>query len=148
MIDIPEYDDSNIFAKILRGEMPSHKVYENDDFIVFMDVMPQAPGHTLVVPKAPSRNLLDGDTDVLEKLLPFVQRIARAVKKAFQADGVTIMQFNEPAGGQTVFHLHVHVIPRHDGVPLKRHEGGMEKHDVLAANADKIRAALKAMPES
>lgn len=142
------YDETNIFAKILRGEMPSHKVYENDDFIAFMDVMPQAPGHTLVVPKAPSRNLLDADTDTLQKLLPFTQRIARAVKKAFQADGVTVMQFNEPAGGQTVFHLHVHVIPRHDGVPLQRHEGGMEKSEVLMANAEKIRTALKDIPKS
>ncbi len=148
MTDIPAYDDNNIFAKILRGEMPSHKVYENDDFIAFMDVMPQAPGHTLVVPKAPSRNLLDADTDTLQKLLPFTQRIARAVKKAFQADGVTVMQFNEPAGGQTVFHLHVHVIPRHDGVPLQRHEGGMEKSEVLMANAEKIRTALKDIPKS
>lgn len=148
MTDIPTYDDNNIFAKILRGEMPCHKVYENDDFIAFMDVMPQAPGHTLVVPKAPSRNLLDADVDVLEKLLPFTQRIARAVRDAFQADGITVMQFNEPAGGQTVFHLHVHVIPRHDGVPLKRHEGGMEKSDVLIENADKIRAALKGTPKT
>lgn len=148
MTDIPAYDDNNIFAKILRGEMPSHKVYENDDFIAFMDVMPQAPGHTLVVPKAPSRNLLDADTDTLQKLLPFTQRMARAVKKAFQADGVTVMQFNEPAGGQTVFHLHVHVIPRHDGVPLQRHEGGMEKSEVLMANAEKIRTALKDIPKS
>ncbi len=148
LTDIPLYDDDNIFAKILRGEMPSHKVYENDDFIAFMDVMPQAPGHTLVVPKAPSRNLLDADTDTLQKLLPFTQRIARAVKKAFEADGVTIIQFNEPAGGQTVFHLHVHVIPRHEGVALKRHGGGMEKSDVLMADADKIRAALKDIPKS
>lgn len=148
MTDIPAYDEDNIFAKILRGEMPSHKVYENDDFIAFMDVMPQAPGHTLIVPKAPSRNLLDADTDTLQKLLPFTQRMARAVKKAFQADGVTVMQFNEPAGGQTVFHLHVHVIPRHDGVSLQRHEGGMEKGEILMANAEKIRTALKDIPKS
>ena len=146
--DTPEYDDTNVFAKILRGELPSHKVYEDDDFIAIMDVMPQAPGHTLVIPKAPSRNLLDTDAEVLQKLLPFTQRMARAIKKAFQADGITIKQLNEPAGGQVVFHLHVHVIPRHDGEPLKRHGDGMEKHEVLAANADKIRAALKTMPES
>ena len=142
------YDPNNIFAKILRGQMPCHKVYENDDFIAFMDVMPQAPGHTLVVPKAPSRNLLDAETDTLAKLLPFTQRIAKAVWKAFDADGVTINQFNEPAGGQTVFHLHLHIIPRHDGVALKRHEGGMEKADVLMANSDKIRAALKDIPKT
>jgi histidine triad (HIT) family protein len=143
MNDIPTYDDTNIFAKILRGEIPCHKVYENDDFIAFMDVMPQASGHTLVVPKAPSRNLLDADTETLQKLMPFARRIARAVVKAFDADGVTLMQFNEPAGGQTVFHLHMHVIPRHDGVPLMRHEGGMERTEVLMANAEKIRTALK-----
>ena len=147
MTDIPAYDDGNIFARILRGEIPSHKVYENDACIAFMDVMPQAPGHTLVVPKAPSRNLLDADNDTLRKLLPFVRRIARAVETAFDADGITINQFNEAAGGQTVFHLHFHVIPRHDGVALKRHEGGMESTDVLEANADKIRTALKTTPK-
>lgn len=141
--DSPKYDDANIFAKILRGEIPCHKVAENDDFIAFMDVMPQAPGHTLVVPKAPSRNLLDAEPEVLEQLLPFTQRIAQAARMAFAADGISIMQFNEPAGGQTVFHLHIHVIPRHDGVPLKRHEGGMEKGEVLMANAEKMRRALK-----
>ncbi len=138
------YDPGNIFAKILKGEIPCHKVYEDADTIAFMDVMPQAPGHTLVVPKAASRNLLDASPDALAKLLPVVQRIARAVKAAFQADGVTVSQFNEPAGGQTVFHLHVHVIPRHDGVGLKPHSGGMEKPEVLAAGAERIRAALAA----
>ncbi len=139
---MPAYDNDNIFAKILRGEIPCHKVDENDDFIAFMDVMPQAPGHTLVVPKAPSRNLLDADAAVLAKLLPFTQRIARAVKQAFDADGIAIVQYNEAPAGQSVFHLHMHVIPRHDGVPLKRHEGSMEKGEILKANADKIRAAL------
>jgi histidine triad (HIT) family protein len=137
------YDPANIFAKILRGEIPCHKVYEDDDAIAFMDVMPQAPGHTLVVPKAPSRNLLDADPAVLAKLYPTVQKIAQAVKLALAADGVTVIQFNEPAAGQTVFHLHVHVIPRMDGVPLKPHSGQMEKPEVLSAHADKIRAALK-----
>ncbi|MER8909778.1 HIT family protein [Mesorhizobium sp. M0854] len=136
------YDSSNIFAKILRGEIPSHRVYEDDAVIVFMDVMPQGPGHTLVVPKAPSRNLLDADPAVLGPLFVHVQKVARAVKKAFDADGVTVMQFNEPASGQTVFHLHVHVIPRFDGIPLKPHSGQMEKPEVLAENAGKIRMAL------
>ena len=136
------YDNNNIFAKILRGEIPCHKVHEDDDVIVFMDVMPQAPGHTLVVPKAASRNLLDADPAVLAKILPVVQRVARAVKDAFAADGISVFQYNEPAGGQSVFHLHFHVVPRHDGVPLKRHEGGMEEQAVLAANAEKVRAAL------
>ena len=136
------YDPDNIFAKILRGEIPSHRVYEDADTVAFMDVMPQGTGHILVVPKAPSRNLLDADPATLAKLLPVVQKLARAVKKAFGADGVTVMQFNEPASGQTVYHLHVHVIPRFEGIPLKPHSGEMEKPEVLAANADKIRAAL------
>jgi len=137
------YDDSNVFAKILRGEIPSHKVYEDADALVFMDVMPQAPGHTLIVPKAPSRNILDADPAVLAKVIPIVQRTARAVKEAFAADGVTVVQFNEPASGQTVYHLHFHVIPRHEGVPLMPHAREMEKPDVLAAYAEKIRAAFK-----
>lgn len=137
------YDDSNVFAKILRGEIPSHKVYEDDDALVFMDAMPQAPGHTLIVPKAASRNLLDADPQVLARVMPTVQRIARAVKTAFDADGVTMVQFNEPASGQTVFHLHFHVIPRHEGVPLMPHSGEMEKPEVLAAHAEKVRKALE-----
>ena len=138
------YDDSNIFAKILRGEIPSHKVYEDADAVVFMDVMPQAEGHTLVVPKAQSRNLLDADPGTLSRLMPLVQKVARAAKTAFDADGITIMQFNEPAGGQTVFHLHIHVIPRRDGVPLHKHSGTMESPDVLKANTEKLRQALTA----
>jgi histidine triad (HIT) family protein len=138
------YDDNNIFAKILRGEIPSHKVYEDTDTLVFMDAMPQAPGHTLIVPKAKSRNLLDADPKVLARMGPVVQRIARAVKQAFAADGVTVVQFNEPASGQTVFHLHYHIIPRHDGVPLMPHSREMEKSEVLAAHADKLRKALEA----
>jgi histidine triad (HIT) family protein len=138
------YDADNVFAKILRGEIPSHKVYEDDDVLVFMDAMPQAPGHTLIVPKAPSRNLLDADPTVLARLMPIVQRTARAVKDAFGADGVTVVQFNEPASGQTVFHLHFHVIPRHEGVPLMPHAREMENPDVLAAAAAKIRTALGA----
>lgn len=136
------YDTNNIFAKILRGEIPSHRVYEDDAVVAFMDVMPQGPGHTLVVPKAPSRNLLDADPATLGSLFAIVRKVALAVKKAFGADGVTILQFNEPASGQTVYHLHVHVIPRFEGIPLKPHTGGMEKPEVLAANAEKIRAGL------
>lgn len=136
------YDDTNIFAKLLRGEIPSHRVYEDDAVIAFMDVMPQGKGHTLVVPRAPSRNLLDADAATLAPLFSVVQKVAQAVKKAFSANGVTIMQFNEPASGQTVYHLHVHVIPRFDGIPLKPHSGEMEKPDVLAENAEKIRTAL------
>ena len=136
------YDTNNIFAKILRGEIPSHRVYEDDAVVAFMDVMPQGPGHTLVVPKTPSRNLLDADPATLGPLFAIVRKVALAVKKAFGADGVTILQFNEPASGQTVYHLHVHVIPRFEGIPLKPHTGGMEQPEVLAANAEKIRAGM------
>jgi histidine triad (HIT) family protein len=139
------YDDANIFARILRGEIPSHRVYEDDDTIAFMDVMPQGPGHLLVVPKAPSRNLLDASPEALARLMPVVQKLARAAKSAFAADGVTIMQFNEPASGQTVFHLHVHVIPRFEGEPLHPHSGTMEKPEILAEHAERVRAALVAV---
>lgn len=136
------YDNSNVFAKILRGELPAHKVYEDDATVAFMDVMPQGTGHTLVVPKAPSRNLLDAAPETFSPLMSTVQKVARAAKKAFEADGVTVIQFNEPAAGQTVFHLHVHVLPRFEGVPLKPHTGQMEAPEILAANAEKLRAAL------
>ena len=136
------YDSNNIFARILRGEIPCHKVYEDSDALVFMDVMPQSTGHTLIVPKAASRNLFDADPAVLAKVLPLVQKIALAAKQAFAADGITVWQLNEPAGGQTVFHLHYHVIPRFDGVALKAHSGKMEDGAVLAANAEKLRQAL------
>ncbi len=138
----PAYDPNNIFAKILKGEIPSVKLYEDDDTLAFMDVMPQATGHLLVIPKAGSRNLLDADPAVLSKLIPVVQKLAVAAKEAFDADGVFIAQFNEPAAGQTVYHLHFHVIPRHDGVPLKPHSGKMEDIEVLKANAEKIKAVL------
>lgn len=136
------YDDTNVFAKILRGELPAHKVYEDEHAIAFMDLMPQGTGHTLVVPKAPSRNLLDADPATFGPLMAAVQKIARAAKQAFEADGVTVMQFNEPAAGQTVFHLHVHILPRFEGVALKPHTGQMEQQEVLVANAEKLRAAL------
>lgn len=136
------YDNSNIFAKILRGEIPCHKVYEDADAIVFMDVMPQTSGHTLVVPKAPSRNLLDADPAVLAKIMPLVQKVSIAAKAAFNADGISIAQFNEPAGGQTVFHLHFHVMPRYDGQPLQLHARQMEDAAILAANAEKLKVAL------
>ncbi len=138
------YDADNIFARILRGEIPSQRVYEDADVVAFMDVMPQANGHTLVVPKAPSRNILDADPAVLAKTIVVVQKLAAATKKAFDADGVTVMQFNEAPAGQSVFHLHFHVIPRMDGVALGRHAGSMEKPEILAANAEKIRMALAA----
>ena len=142
MTDTPAYDDDNIFAKILRGELPSQKVREDDHTLTVMDIMPRGDGHVLVLPKAPSRNILDIDAVNLARTMEAVQVIARAVMKAFGADGVTIQQFNEPASGQIVFHSHFHVIPRFDGVKLRPHTGEMEEQAVLAANAEKIRAAL------
>jgi histidine triad (HIT) family protein len=136
------YDTNNIFAKILRGEIPAHKVYEDATVLAFMDVMPQAQGHVLVVPKAASRNILDADPATLGALIATVQKVAIAAQEAFEADGVTIMQFNEAPAGQSVFHLHFHVIPRQEGVPLRPHSGKMEDGGVLAANAEKIREAL------
>jgi histidine triad (HIT) family protein len=136
------YDDTNIFAKILRGELPAHKVYETEHVLAFMDIMPRGDGHALVVPKAKARNILDVDPQVLAELIKAVQVVAKASRTAFDADGVTVQQFNESAGGQVVFHIHFHVIPRFDGVPLKPHTGEMEKPEVLAANAEKLRAAL------
>lgn len=136
------YDTDNIFAKILRGEIPAFKVYEDENTLAFMDVMPQSPGHTLVIPKAPSRNMLDADPTTFSTLMPVVQRVAVAAKSAFEADGIQIVQFNEPASGQTVFHLHFHVIPRYEGIPLKPHTGKMEDMDVLAAHGEKLKAAL------
>jgi histidine triad (HIT) family protein len=136
------YDDSNVFAKILRGELPAQTIYETDHVLAFMDIMPRGDGHALVIPKAKARNILDVDPEVWAELMKAVQVVAKASKAAFDADGVTVQQFNESAGGQVVFHLHVHVIPRFEGVPLKPHTGRMEDGAVLSANADKLRAAL------
>ena len=138
----PAYDDQNVFAKILRGDLPASKVYEDGKVVVIMDVMPQGKGHALVIPKRASRNILDIDGDDLKDTILAVRRVARAVKKAFGAPGVLVMQFNEAASGQTVFHTHFHVIPRFDGVPLTPHEGGMADPKELGAQAEKIRAAL------
>src|SRR5574340_903240 len=110
------YDPNNIFAKILRGEIPCEKVYEDEAVVAFMDVMPRADGHVLVVPKQGARNIFDIPPDVLTALILRVQKLARAVKSAMGAEGITLHQFNEPAGGQSVFHIHFHVIPRWEGV--------------------------------
>ncbi|MCH9765505.1 MAG: HIT family protein [Alphaproteobacteria bacterium] len=136
------YDADNIFAKIIAGEFPAHKVYEDETAIAILDIMPQAAGHTLVIPKAPSRNLLDAKEDDLARLMPVVQKIARAAKDAFSADGIHIQQFNEAAAGQTVFHLHFHIIPRHEGVAIRPHSGEMENQDTLAAHSEKLKAAI------
>ncbi len=136
------YDPNNIFAKILRGELPCEKVYEDEHTLAFMDIMPRADGHVLVIPKAKARNILDIVPDDLPELIKAVQKVAKAVKAGMQADGLTIQQFNEPAGGQVVFHLHVHVLPRWDGMALRPHTGQMADAKVLAGHAEKIRAAL------
>ncbi|MGQ7792948.1 HIT family protein [Faunimonas sp. B44] len=142
MTSSPGYDEQNVFAKIMRGELHAHRVYEDEHAIAIMDIMPRGDGHTLVIPKAPSRNILDIGAHDLANLFHAVQRVARAVVKAFDADGVTIQQFNEPAGGQVVFHTHVHVIPRFEGIGLKPHTGKMADVNALAEQADRIRAVL------
>jgi histidine triad (HIT) family protein len=139
---MPSYDANNIFAKILRGEMPCYKIYEDDKALAFLDIMPRAPGHALVLPKAPARNILDVDPDDLAHVIKVAQRIAKAGLGVFGADGVTVQQFNESAGGQVVFHLHVHVIPRKQGVPLKPPASEKEKPEVLSEQAEKLKAAL------
>jgi histidine triad (HIT) family protein len=136
------YDNDNIFAKILRGEIPAHKIYEDNDTFAFMDIMPRGAGHCLVIPKKAARNVLDADPESLAAVMRTVQKVARAAMTAFGADGVTIAQYNEPAGGQVIFHLHVHVIPRFSGISLRHAGGPMEKPEVLAENAAKIKAAL------
>ena len=136
------YDPNNIFAKILRGEIPCHKVYEDEATLAFMDVMPMVDGHTLVIPKAPSRNLLDADPASLAHLMAVTQKVARAAIRAFEADGAQIRQYNEPAAGQTVFHLHVHILPMREGDTIRPHTGKMADHGLLAKHAEMIRSAL------
>jgi histidine triad (HIT) family protein len=136
------YDDQNIFAKILRGELPAFKVFEDDKTFAFLDIMPRCPGHVLVIPKAPARNVLDITADDFAAVARTSHRMAAAVKKAFAADGITIQQFSEPAGGQVVFHLHMHVMPRHDGVALLPPASRKEDLKVLEDQATRIIAAL------
>jgi len=138
------YDTNNIFAKILRGELPCYKVYEDEHVLAFLDIMPRVPGHTLVIPKAPARNILDIEPDDYAHVARSAKKIAIAAMKAFQADGITVQQFNEPAGGQVVFHLHMHVMPRHDGVAMLPPASRKEDAKVLEENAAKLIAALKA----
>jgi len=138
------YDDANIFAKILRGEVPSARVYEDDHVLAFMDVFPQSRGHTLVISKASkARNLLDAEPRVLEQLIAGVQRVARAVRVALKPDGIVVTQFNGAPAGQTIFHLHFHIIPRWEGQPLGRHgQGGMADAGELAVLAKQIAAQI------
>jgi histidine triad (HIT) family protein len=135
------YDSNNVFAKILRKELPAHVVYEDDETLTIMDIMPRAPGHCLVIPKAPARNMMDVSEESLAAVSKSLRKVSRAVMQAFSADGITIHQFNEDAGGQVVFHLHFHIIPRHLGEPLAQ-SVQMADQDELRANAAKIRAVL------
>jgi diadenosine tetraphosphate (Ap4A) HIT family hydrolase len=137
------YDNNNIFAKILRGEIPAYTIYEDDSTLAFMDVMPQSPGHVLVVPRYPAENLFDLDLTAGAAVLKTAQLVARAVKEAFNADGIVLNQFNGSAAGQTVFHFHVHIVPRYADVPLRRHTGDMEDSAVLQEQAQRVRAVLE-----
>jgi len=138
------YDPDNIFAKILRGDIPCAAVYEDDKVLSFMDAFPQSSGHTLVIPKAPSRNLLDTDPDVLRNLIVKTQMIASAVRRVLKPDGIVITQFNGTPAGQTVFHLHFHIIPRYTDTQMTKHGGAkMAEFDDLKKLAAEITAALK-----
>ena len=137
-----DYDPQNIFGKILRGEIPSTKVFEDETILVMMDIFPQSRGHVLVIPRAASRNLIDADAAAVAKVAAYLPRLARAVKAATGADGVRLVQYNEAPAGQTVFHLHFHLIPVYDGAELGRHGGGKADEVELAALAQAIAAAL------
>jgi histidine triad (HIT) family protein len=141
---MPSYDPNNIFAKILRGELPCYRVYEDEKALAFLDIMPRMVGHTLVLPKVPARNILDIGAEDLAHVMGVAQKVAKAAMKAFSADGITIQQFNEGAGGQVVFHLHVHVIPRKTGVAMKPPASEKEKPEVLAEHAKKLAEAIAA----
>jgi histidine triad (HIT) family protein len=140
---VTAYDSSNIFAKMLRGEVPAHRVFEDGVVLVTMDIFPQSRGHMLVIPKAQSRNLLDADPAELAVVAPYLPRLSRALMTATKADGLRVMQFNEAPSGQTVFHLHFHLIPVYEGVELGRHAGGGRADDAeLAVLAKAIAAEL------
>jgi histidine triad (HIT) family protein len=139
-----DYDNANIFAKILRGEMPCVKIFENDEVLAFMDIFPQSQGHCLVIPKnTTARNLLEFPAERLGAYFASVQKLAAAVAKALECDGVIVTQFNGAPAGQTVFHLHVHIIPRYANLPLQPHHGGKTADmDALRDQAARIAAAL------
>lgn len=139
------YDQGNVFAKILRGELPCHKIYEDEQTFAFLDIMPRSDGHTLVIPKAEATDLFDASPDVLATSMATVQKLAPVIRDAMGAQGILIQQFNGEAAGQTVFHLHFHIVPRTEGMALRPHAGEMQDPDVLSANAEKIRDALAAL---
>lgn len=136
------YDRNNIFAKILRGEIPAARIYEDDHVLAFMDAMPQSDGHALVIPKVEAENLFELAPEALATLIQAVQRLAHAIQVALAPDGLTIMQFNGAAAGQTVFHVHFHLVPRYEDKPLRVHGREMADRTVLQAQAEKIKAAL------
>ena len=138
------YDDGNIFAKILRGEMAAARVFEDEHVYAFMDVFPQAKGHTLVIPKhSHARNLLEEEPEILQQLILGVQRVTKAVRAALNPDGIVVTQFNGAPAGQTIYHLHFHIIPRWEGVPLGRHAGGgMADMEALKELAAQIAAKI------
>jgi histidine triad (HIT) family protein len=136
------YDTNNIFARILRGEIPAHKVLEDEATLAFMDVMPQSDGHTLVIPKVAAENLFDLPPADLGRLVQVTQKIAVAVRAAFRPEGLTLMQFNGPEAGQTVFHIHFHIVPRYAGVGLRSHSRQMADNALLAGHAQRVRTAL------
>jgi histidine triad (HIT) family protein len=138
------YDSNNIFAKILRGEIPCYKVYEDEQVLAFMDVMPQSDGHVLVIPKYEAENIYQLPVDKLQALIATTQRIAAAAQQAFKADGITLMQFNGEAAGQTVFHLHFHVVPRYHNVPMAMHARGFADKAVLEKHAEQLKVVLNA----
>jgi histidine triad (HIT) family protein len=140
------YDPNNIFARILRGEAPAHRVYEDADTIAFLDVMPQSDGHTLVLPRAAAENIHALDDAAAMAVMRTGRRVAGALKLAFSPDGITLTQFNGAAAGQTVFHFHLHVIPRWEGKPLRRHGGGFADASLLTEHAERVRAALAQLP--
>ncbi len=142
------YDANNVFAKILRGEITAAKVYETEHVLAFMDAMPQSDGHTLVIPKIEARNFFDAEPAALAELIKATQTVARAVKRAFNPDGIRIAQFNDPAAGQTVFHLHFHIIPCYEGKELRSHSRGMADPALLAQHAEKVKTALQKPADS
>ncbi len=136
------YDNNNIFAKILQGDIPSHRIYEDDTTYAFLDVMPRSDGHTLVIPKANATGLIDASAQVIANCMATIQKLAPKIVETMGADGFLIQQFNGEAAGQTVFHLHFHIVPRKIGVSLRPHAGEMADPETLASHAHIIRAAL------
>jgi histidine triad (HIT) family protein len=139
------YDNDNIFAKILRGELPAHTVWENEHCLAFLDVMPQSDGHTLVLPKSPAENLFDLDPDAARELIVGVQHVARGVQAAFNPDGIRLQQFNGPVAGQSVFHIHMHIVPCYEDTPMRGHGRDVETAETLERHAAMVREALASL---